>query len=488
MKQLQFRMAAYTDAAGKYNPDAERSGNEDSFYVDDNLGDEIPSHCVADEVTTLSECGMLMAIADGMGGMNAGEVASEIAIETVKDYFAPGQITPQLANTHESRRKYLEKVIVEADRRIKSDAKQNPEREGMGSTIILAWLAGNELTVSWCGDSRAYRFNPQSGIELLSEDHSYVQDLVREGKLKYKYTFDHPQNNIVTRSLGDPFKKAQPETRYFEVYKSDIIFLCSDGLSGVLRDKKEKDDNGNWFPGETLEDIIRENHSSMITCREALWNAAERANWYDNVTLILCEILDGVPDREKAMIPDVPQERDVIPPINEESSLQTSFWNKTLIHISINVKRIICLCIFLAVLLWGSWYKWKNHGFKVNQYISHIDSLETDNESLRKDTILLKGQIDSLKQIIDSQLSSRDSSPSTERKTTENTNSGSISELTTSQKDHVVKKDETLEDIVKRYADKGVTLEQIKKDNKDKIGEDGSLHEGDTIRVNFKKG
>jgi len=292
-KKIIFRLTAFSAAAGKYNPEAPLDGNEDNFYVDDDLNDNILGRFQTDEDITMSECGCLMVVADGMGGMNAGEVASEIAIETVKDFFAPGKISPTIAESPIERRKYLEYVIKEADRRIKTDAKENPAHEGMGSTIILAWIVGDTMTVSWCGDSRAYRFNPINGIELLSRDHSYVQELVNQGALKYEDTFEHPQGNIVTRSLGDPNNAARPETKQFDVYNEDIILLCSDGLSGVLRDRKTKDRNGIYYPGENIEEIIAAHTSSMTECRDALLDAAEKADWYDNVTVLLCQIESG---------------------------------------------------------------------------------------------------------------------------------------------------------------------------------------------------
>lgn len=292
-KQIIFRLTAFSAAAGKYNPDAPLDGNEDNFYVDDDLDDDILGRFQTDEDITMSECGCLMVVADGMGGMNAGEVASEIAIQTVKDFFAPGKISAGIAESPVERRKYLELVIKEADRRIKTDAKKNPAHEGMGSTIILAWVVGDKMTVSWCGDSRAYRFNPINGLEPLSRDHSYVQELVNQGALKYEDTFDHPQGNIVTRSLGDPNNVAKPETKQFDVYNEDIILLCSDGLSGVLRDRKTKDHNGIYYPGENIEDIIASHTSSMTECRDALLDAAEKADWYDNVTVLLCQIESG---------------------------------------------------------------------------------------------------------------------------------------------------------------------------------------------------
>ena len=292
-QNISFRLVSYTDAAGKYTPEAFRSGNEDNFYVDDDLTDSTTNRVAQDEVLQLGELGMLMVVADGMGGMNAGEVASQIAVDTVKSAFNAEALTASVTASSQSRQKYLEQVIRQADKNIKSEARKDSSREGMGSTIIMAWLFDDELTISWCGDSRAYIFNDKSGIRLISQDHSYVQELVNKGMLTYDQTFDHPQNNIITRSLGDPTKDARPESKTLKVGKGDIILLCSDGLSGVLRDRKTYDTNGQLFPEENIEDIIRTHTSSMKECREALWIAAERGGWYDNVTAILCQITDG---------------------------------------------------------------------------------------------------------------------------------------------------------------------------------------------------
>ena len=292
-QNISFRLVAFTDAAGKYSPQAFRSGNEDNFFVDDDLTDEITNSGAQDEVLHLGKWGMLMAIADGMGGMNAGEVASQIAVDTVKAAFNQKALQAAAMDSPQDRQRFLESVIKQADKNIKSEARKDRSREGMGSTIILAWLFNDELSISWCGDSRAYIFNEKSGIRLVSQDHSYVQELVNKGLLTYDQTFDHPQNNIITRSLGDPSKDAKPESKTLKVGKGDVILLCSDGLSGVLRDRKTYGANGQLFPEDNLEDIISAHSSSMKECREALWSAAEKGGWYDNVTAILCKITDG---------------------------------------------------------------------------------------------------------------------------------------------------------------------------------------------------
>lgn len=292
MNKIQFRVAARTDAAGKYNPDAPLEGNEDNMFIDIDLSNGVQSVFRADRVEDLSDKGCLLVVADGMGGMNAGEVASEIAIKTVAEYFEPKHIRGKLFRDSRSRMRYLEDVVVAADAAIKADSRTNKEHEGMGSTIILAWLCDSEICLTWCGDSRAYLYRPGCGFWQVSKDHSYVQGLVDDGKITMDEAFDHPYGNIITRSLGDPEKKAKPDSVNFDVFEGDVFMLCSDGLSGVLRDHKTYI-NGERVDKENLEDIIAANRTSMAQCRDELFDAAQRNEWYDNVTVILCEIVKG---------------------------------------------------------------------------------------------------------------------------------------------------------------------------------------------------
>lgn len=279
MKQIKFRLTAYTDPAGKRNDELPYKGNEDNFYVDADLSNDVQGEFSSDKVQVLSKQGCLLTVADGMGGANAGEVASKIAIDTVKEFFGKEKIKAQKFETAKQRAAYMEKLVVQASRNICKKAAADSACEGMGSTIIMGWLCGNELTVTWCGDSRAYVL--RDGVLCqVSNDHSYVQQLVDEHKITRDEAFDHPYGNIITRSLGDPDKDAKADSITMKLYKGDIILVCSDGLSGVLRDS-------------TLQDIINGNRDSMVACREALWEAAEKADWYDNVTAILCEVTEG---------------------------------------------------------------------------------------------------------------------------------------------------------------------------------------------------
>lgn len=304
MKDLTFRLDGYTHAAGKYNPGAVRDGNEDAFFVDLDLSGKTIIDTAPNALLTLGDYGTIMAVADGMGGMNAGEVASQIAIDTVRAAFQPSAITPQITDSPESRAAYLENVLRRANQNIIDNATANPSRSGMGSTLIMAWLMpSGELTLTWIGDSRAYVYNPQIGIHPLSEDQSFVQQLVKKGLITYEQSFDHPQNNIIMHSLGDASQPCAPETRQFNVGKGDIILLCSDGLSGVLRDRPGKNPlTGKPYEEENIQEVIKDNYDSVSDCRKALFQAAERGKWYDNVTVIVCRIVDGPKSKVKGQV------------------------------------------------------------------------------------------------------------------------------------------------------------------------------------------
>jgi serine/threonine protein phosphatase PrpC len=271
-RNLQISMAAWSESAGRPN-------NEDSFLLSKNLSTQDWAF-TTNEIITLDEKGALLVVCDGMGGMNAGEVASAIAVETVKKWFASNRLTEEITATPQTILDYIKQTIIAADKEIKEAAADDEEKAGMGSTIVLAWLTGKSVYVGWCGDSRAYRYNPAWGLERLSHDHSYVQELVDAGKLPPEMANGHPQSNIITRSLGDSGKKAEPDAKYFPLCTNDIILLCSDGLCGIMHDYE-------------IELLIAQNAKDMGACRYALLAASEEKGWTDNVTIALCRIVAG---------------------------------------------------------------------------------------------------------------------------------------------------------------------------------------------------
>ena len=299
-------MAARCEAAGRPN-------NEDNFQLADNLADDQWSF-VTDSEVELGGKGALLIVCDGMGGANAGEVASKLAVETVKEWFSSERLTDEVIADSESIVQYIKKAIVAADKQIKEEGRADKEKEGMGTTIVLAWVIGQSVFIGWCGDSRAYCFNPTAGLKRLSHDHSFVQSLVDMGQLSDELAFNHPNGNIITRSLGDPLQEAQAEVREYPLCNDDVIMLCSDGLNGVLRDN-------------VIEEVMRENAENMAACRDALWEEARKAGWYDNVTIGLCRIVSG---SEQDVESSVPSETST-PLKPEKKTAKKRKWIKALI-------------------------------------------------------------------------------------------------------------------------------------------------------------
>jgi serine/threonine protein phosphatase PrpC len=312
MSNVKIRMAVRCEAAGRAN-------NEDNYLSSDNLAGGA-WRFTTDEVVPLGEKGVLLVVCDGMGGMNAGEVASATAVESVKEWFSPGRLGEEVTGSAEAITRHAREAIVAADARVKKEAWEDEEKEGMGTTIVLAWVIGESVFVGWCGDSRAYRFRPDDGLEQLSHDHSYVQELVDAGKLDPGLAFDHPLGNIITRSLGESTRAARPDVKEYPLRDGDILLLCSDGLCGVLRDRE-------------IEAVIRENQSSMEGCRDALWEAAREAGWHDNVTIGLCQVVSG-------------REQQASTPRPVPASRGTRYLRKIIVFISLSLA-----VIFLAYCL-----------------------------------------------------------------------------------------------------------------------------------------
>jgi serine/threonine protein phosphatase PrpC len=343
--RIQIKMAAWSDRAG-------RSNNEDNFLVSKNISAGEWSFD-ANETLSLDDKGALLVVCDGMGGMNAGEVASAIAVDTVREWFAPEKLTQEVTGTPEAILRHIERTIVAADAKIKEEANADADKEGMGSTIVLVWLIGKNAYIGWCGDSRAYRFHPALGMERLTRDHSYVQRLIDAGKLAPELAFGHPQSNIITRSLGDSGKEAQPDTNCIALYTNDVILLCSDGLSGVLSDND-------------MEDILMKTGGDVKQSLTTLLSESEKVGWQDNVTIALCRIVSG---GGKAS-----EKRGKFPQMAPR-------WRGTALLVA-----VILAVVLLVTLAFGGGYYFgrSGDGGKV------LDSVGVKNDTIREDEIINK--------------------------------------------------------------------------------------------------
>jgi PPM family protein phosphatase len=211
----------------------------------------------------------LFAVADGMGGAQAGEIASRIAASALRDSGSgPGEDA-------------VAALIQEANRRVYEAAASDDARAGMGTTMTAALFGAGSVRIGHVGDSRAYRVR-DGVLEQLTEDHSLVAELVRSGKLSPEEADVHPQRSVITRVLGtDP--EVDVDTFEVEARPGDIFMICSDGLTSMVDDDAILSVLGQ--PGRALEQRA---HS--------LVDAANRGGGEDNITVILFELGDGDPD------------------------------------------------------------------------------------------------------------------------------------------------------------------------------------------------
>lgn len=277
-----------------------RENNEDNFTVcPDLMKNEWIVPAENQQVIQLGLRGCVMVVADGMGGQNAGEVASALAIDTVQEMFSPEILPANVIEKPDTIKQFLKKVVSECDARIKHKAKEDASTAGMGSTIVISWLINEKLFIAWLGDSRAYSFVKNKGIARLSKDHSYVQQLVDAGAITDEEAMNHPNSNIITRSLGDTSQKAKADVIEYDVEDGQIILLCSDGLCGVCKD-------------EEIGGIIEEESSDLQKCKECLTTAALAAGGSDNITISLMQISSepkGQSSLSKGSIKKVPSYR-----------------------------------------------------------------------------------------------------------------------------------------------------------------------------------
>jgi PPM family protein phosphatase len=216
----------------------------------------------------------LFAVADGMGGAKAGEVASALAADAVQES----------GNDGESGEARVAALIEEANRRVFRRASEDREASGMGTTMTVALVEGDEVAIGHVGDSRAYLIR-DGRLEQLTDDHSLVAELVRSGKLTPEEAETHPQRSVITRALGT---EAEVDVDTFSVRSApgDLFLLCSDGLTSMVDD-------------ETILDAVERNRADLEEAAKALINAANRGGGEDNITVVFFEVDGGAEPEEK---------------------------------------------------------------------------------------------------------------------------------------------------------------------------------------------
>jgi PPM family protein phosphatase len=211
----------------------------------------------------------LFAIADGMGGAQAGEVASRLATAALKEAGANGGGEQRIAD-----------LIQEANRRVYDRSSSDPNTSGMGTTITAALVEDDIVAFGHVGDSRAYLIRDQQ-MEQLTEDHSLVNELLKTGKLSREEAETHPQRSVITRALGtDP--DVDVDTFSVRAETGDLFLLCSDGLTDMVSE-------------QSILDVVERNRKDIDRALRALVKEANRGGGQDNITVVAFEIADGAP-------------------------------------------------------------------------------------------------------------------------------------------------------------------------------------------------
>jgi serine/threonine protein phosphatase PrpC len=218
----------------------QRQGNEDNYFV------RAP----------------LFVVADGMGGAQSGEVASEMAVEAFGGGIPHGD-SPAEGLVH---------IIETANQRIHERSRSESQRAGMGTTVTAAYVGESSVTVAHVGDSRCYRVR-DGELERLTDDHSLVGDLVRLGKLTEEQAETHPQRSVITRALG-PEPNVMVDVEEFGARAGDLFMVCSDGLTAMVREDK-------------LKPLLVGHTGSLDQLGHDLIAAANAAGGRDNITVVL---------------------------------------------------------------------------------------------------------------------------------------------------------------------------------------------------------
>ena len=237
------------ETAALSHPGRKRRHNEDSYVVQPPL----------------------FAVADGMGGAKAGELASGLAAAAVQEI-----------ENDESGEARVAALIEEANRRVFTRASEDRDASGMGTTMTVALVEDDHVAIGHVGDSRAYLIRA-GRLEQLTDDHSLVAELVRSGKLSPEEAESHPQRSVITRALGTE-ADVDVDTFSVEAAAGDLFLLCSDGLTTMVDD-------------QTILDAVERHRPNLRDAAKALINAANRGGGEDNITVVFFE-LAGAADEQ----------------------------------------------------------------------------------------------------------------------------------------------------------------------------------------------
>ena len=233
-----------------------REMNQDSYYVSDLEKDELK----------------LYILADGMGGYKGGEIASSLAVASARNYVVNN--FKKTKKDRESILVLLKEAVEYANKVIYEKAIKDEELHDMGTTLDICLIYNNKVFIGHIGDSRVYRIR-KNIIRKLTTDHSYVEKLVKEGTITKEEAYNHPKKNMLMKALGCSLL-VEPDVICKGFFKDDILLMCSDGLTNMLRDNE-------------IYNLLLNNPDKPV---EALIKNANDLGGYDNITAIIIDNID----------------------------------------------------------------------------------------------------------------------------------------------------------------------------------------------------
>lgn len=314
---MKFRLFGITDVGRA------RDHNEDNFVICKDLSEDAWKFD-RNEIRELSDKGTVLVVADGMGGTNAGEIASDLAQKSIRSQFE------QLDEIPGNDREILDMLngfILNAHDQIVQYQQEHLDTAGMGTTLVIAWILNDKLYTSWSGDSRCYVFNPHTALYPLTDDHSHVWEMVKNNHLTPEQARTHPESNLISQNLGDTNQKPKPEGKVRKLNSGERVLVCSDGLNGMISDA-------------AIHYVLVDEKSTPEACKR-LVEKAKQAGGHDNITVLL---LDVDPD-EKSVAP---------PPSNEiESTVVNKQDQSKTSWVTLLLGLLLILAVGTAFYFWS---------------------------------------------------------------------------------------------------------------------------------------
>jgi len=274
----------------------------------------------------------LFAVADGMGGAQAGEIASKLAAAALED-TDPGRLTGP---------ERVASLIQEANRRVHERSSVDPATSGMGTTMTVALVEDDGVVIGHVGDSRAYLVRGHE-IEQITEDHSLVNELLKSGKLSAEEAETHPQRSVITRAVGtDPDVDVDSFTVHTQ--DGDVFLICSDGLTDMVDDR-------------AILDAVEHHRDNLDRLTKQLVSAANRGGGEDNITVVAFSIGsrdgDDIGDTATMQAVTLPVDDDTTEDVGVRASNEAVLAGPSAVRVRVVLATLIVLALLVSLLLWG---------------------------------------------------------------------------------------------------------------------------------------